>query len=624
MIVAKEQASSLKSPWTWVVVAALAVALTVVLLDILVWTPGFAAVDEEWALEKIQAFRDRGVLDIAFANGSLTFLLQLAAGWVTGFSVPCLQALGAVLMVAQVCLLRAIAKDWWGREAACFACLAFLVSATSWLWARSLLAFQVLPFWLLLGLWLLHKARGWVGTMALGVASGLVLFDYEGWPVAMAVLALAARFEPRRGSGRRLGELLAGMALGGGVVALVSADQLPSYFSFRHAQSAPSGLGFLSFLGTHLRQYWLGGETIPFMGVTGSPVFAIWAIPLLAIGVIASGGNFAWLAVGGVLGLLPLGLRSAALEPNRTAAAWPLFCLLAGCGGAAVWRKLAERRNGKALAVGVLSALVLVGGALEFRAFRASQAAADPVYYAKGRRVMALGRSLRGSGIRHVAVELGGRPQGWLRLAMGLEGQPGRFVPEAAVVPWQYAGIALDAKAGRLEALPTADGQPPVFVLWPSTAQAARLQGVESGLWRQWSRGRNLLRRDEVRWILDAARRADIDKADPWVRTALWERAIDTALDLGDFDAALVGEALRGPLVSAGALVEVAYRAEGLPPRLLFDLSTRAVAIDPRYRALWKKRWELMDRLGMSEARAREQARVSAMGANATWWGLWM
>jgi hypothetical protein len=206
----------------------------------------------------------------------------------------------------------------------------------------------------------LSLRRPWQ-SLAWGAACGIMLMDYEGWPLGLPGLAAllllvpapAARWK-NRATWAALGfAVVAGWALWRG------APQLAVYVGQRKAYSVPSGGGQAwSYLAVHLKEFFLGGgSALPTQGVPlGAAQFPLWALAPLVLGLLLSLGRRVTAPRGAIPALLlsaacPLLAFSAhapAVPSERVLTAWPrpgLGLAVAARRGLGRGRLDAERRG---------------------------------------------------------------------------------------------------------------------------------------------------------------------------------------------------------------------------------------------------------------------------------------
>ncbi|HXB97793.1 MAG TPA: hypothetical protein VNZ54_07040, partial [bacterium] len=184
----------------------------------------------------------------------------------------------------ELVLLAAVARRWWGVEAAAWALCCDLLCADTWMRARSFLAFAWLPAELLLLAWLSGKVKARWAALVWGVAAACLVMDYEGALLALPGLVLAClTLEPE--FRRRWAWVLGAMAATLGLIFALQQKVVSDYSNLR--QSVNLGEGARSVAASWVKNLWqllVGGEPMPYFSVQHWPAVAVWAMPLMAVG----------------------------------------------------------------------------------------------------------------------------------------------------------------------------------------------------------------------------------------------------------------------------------------------------------------------------------------------------
>jgi hypothetical protein len=554
---------------------------------------GLAVAAALWALA------DAGVLhpgveswDPVAAVGAAAGLLQgqpqpfrLGGGWLQlhamaaamaafGSGPVALRLPNLAAFLVESLLLWRLAKAWAGPLAGLGALAVNSLAAATWLRLRLPLAYMAVPAELLAGLWLLEGGAAWRG-LALGAMAGLGLADYEGWAVALPVLAVAWAVRPASSRPKAGWVLAAGLAVAAAVAAGTHA-YASSYVYTRlgHGQAGP---GWLSewFRGTW--RYFSGwGQADQLLG--SLPAFPYWALPLLLAGALA-GGPRRWALAGWILlGLAPLGLAGTVAEANRAVVAWPALCLCSGLGLAALARRAPRR-----WALLLCCAGIAVGAAAEGGAYAAMQDRADALSRSYWRRLDAAAGVLRQRGQGRPLRILSGldwRAAPELGLRAGLP-EGGQDAETWALLPREYVPRHPDPSWGLW--IPERDPELPGAELWllrlaPAQAQvfAARNQWLE-GFRRRSGPAANALS------VLAAASSAlrDPGLRDPWLRRALIDLYLHTVMQSQQDPAQCLPLLLAQPSLSSWQAAIAAQALAPTDPRRALALAEQSLRDDP-------------------------------------------
>lgn len=549
--------------------AAPGLALAFILADLFAFHPGYSAVDESRNVLYAQLALEGSPLSWISATGSVTRLLQWLATRCLGPSLAALHSPALFAFCLENLLLWSLARRLFGRRAAYAALLFNLACAFSLLRGRSLLSYALLPCELLLALHLLWM-RGRGAALAAGLLGGLFFFDYEAWAVGMAVLGLLAFIGPRRGRGWAAG---AGLALGAGIVLWVSREHLMGWYLMRRSYSGGADLGGrgAEWL-LNLRAFFLGGDSIAYLGPDGHSAVPRWSLPFLALGLWGARKKtwlLAWLA----LGLAPLMATSYGSEPNRAICAWPALALLAALG----FRQL--RALGRKPAWALLLAAAALGSADELRAYQASMDRNAAAAYGRSRTLMQAAKNLREISARGglellTDFEFERGPE--LRFLAGpLDPGPRclAWIPE----PWLPA---LSLEKGSWLTVQNEPSVAPEYFLEPAPALALRLRAIDREI-----RGLEAALPQHEQRKAAAQTFAWLDShpgADIWVRSALWAREMNYAGSSGDISQARMDQLLAEPLNSAAPLYQPGILMLHSHPIWARQMLLKGQKIDPR------------------------------------------
>jgi hypothetical protein len=507
---------------------------------------GFALRDESMVLAGAKRFAEGGGWNPAWGRGSLTRWLQyrlMALGSWRFLHIPILLA-----VVSQSALFARLGRRLGGPRVAQGALLAGVLSAAFLVQARSLLPFAVLPC--LLALSMLGLLRGGAWAAAGGFVAALGLLEYEGVLLALPGLAAMSLFEPhlkdRAGRWFMLGALLAlPLVLG------LSLHSLQDWWRYRLMANPIHGdaAGALR----RVWQWFTGGPTQPFMGVSGHSAFPLWALPLALLGLATQARRRPWLWLWFLACLAAQIPGTPIFEPQRSIAALPVLCLAAGFGWAAAWRWSRSRR-GLALA---LLCLPVLGLALELRAFDRSMRAGQE-HYNRSQAWMGFARAHGGEANLDASL---------LPLGFAMEAvhgsRPG--LPREIWVPLDFAADA-PAWPGRLM-LDNA-GQATDMVLRPPAADPLLMElAALRGTWLRFNDERS----QQAQLCREALAYRNLRS--PLARLALWQVLMDNTVRAGqftpaDFDA-LAREHFRSPSFYQRFVQDALERDPALAGRLL-------------------------------------------------------
>lgn len=522
---------------------------SLLMLDSSLWHPGFSFFDEGLgSVATIQLWFEGSRLPFELFKGCVHRDLAAFVMAVFGKNLEVWRSFTLLAVGLECLLLYQLAKRYLDSRAGVWAVCLNLATAMTFLRARSLLSYSILPLELLLLVWLIPKARRpWVALL-LGAAAALLLADYEGWIFALPVLALAWKRE-------KLGisAMLIGFTATLASLLWISWDGLHSHLLLR-SRSLPHSA--LKVLFESLRSFFWGGETFGYMGVAWHSVFPIWALPALALGFFKAPR---WLWVWVLLGLIPMFFVGTAAEPNRLMVAWPALCLLSGFGFALIPRKLTL----------ILVAGLLLGAGLEARAYVSSMRSQYANYYGGSALLMHSAKRARittPDGVEFIS-ELDYETSAAERFVWTAYGPPKKQGLSLALIPWDYA-IAV-------KPMPV-EGE----LYKPDRKLARRLKAIElelMALRRDLPLFNQIKRREALLTYL-----REHKQADPWVRTAVIEGALGLSFMIGDLPKELLQAVLEGKLSSAASYAWLAEKSKAADPKFSAYLSERARRKDPR------------------------------------------
>ena len=534
----------------WLVAA---IFMLLLALDCGLWHPGYAYLDEGNQVSMVQDWREGRAIPFELFKGSVYRACAVACVKVLGPSLLALRMPGLVALGLECLLLFRMGCSFFGRRAGLWAVLACLACAQTFLRARSLLSFTVLPFEMLALLMILPREwSGWASFLY-GAALGALLSDYEGGLLCLPIVALFWMLSPPR-SRPSVTHALAGFGLVLGCLVWNSWDGMADYLS-RRMRSLP-GVGMPSTfpLTQFLNSFFMGGDCIAYLGVSQRSFVAAWTLPALAIGLTLALRRATKLLLWLALGCLPCVTIAAAAEPNRILAAWPALCIL--CGAGLAW-------------------LLLVGGGIwEAKGYSDSMKVGYERWYSESTAVARLQQRNPG---KQLVNELGGEYSSQFRF-LWPQGEPG--AKTMFLLPWEFAP-GLGDKRSQLKFEFTALGEPPLAYLDTiDSATASRLCRIDSQV---RDLRRNLPRfayRKHRELLLEYLRLAE---GDVWTRTIAFEEALRWSSDIGNLPEPLLAMGLRAPLVSSSGPLWLANQAHqsGDDP-FARRLCARALQIDFR------------------------------------------
>ena len=549
------------------------------------WSPGIAAPDELAVLASLVRNAQGAWPQWRFGGGSVTLTLQALFSRGLPHGTLWVQALPSLSLGLEGLLLARLGARLGGPRAGIAAALVNAVAAFSLLRARTLLAFSLLPLELLILLALLPRVRRPWAAFAWGLAAAGLLTDYEVWLCALPGLALLALQQRRQRA-----FIGAGFGLGLAIILGLSAPSLANYAQRRAA------LG--TFHGGNAAWRALSAPWAYFTGAHGGvhelgawPAFPLWALPTALLGLWLWGLPRAGLLVIAAIGLLPLAAGDVTVEARRASVAWPMLCLAAGTGVAAV---LAQRPRWTPW---LLAALLPLAGA-EAWALHQGLAQRDAATYGLSRRALLAAETLdkAAPGPKELWLDLSGTDHDWERWWLG--STPGGEV--WALVPGAYALPSLRAQCLAWIPVQVA-GAAPVVWIKPGPALALRLRTVEDqgrALFEGDDHGRGQAR------LLERSMGGLAQVRDPWIRSMRLELALQAGMELGRPADEALAAVERGPLASSNALLLAsAWLAPREPGRAL-RLARQATGLDPRRAPAWRLRARLAGALGLDpEAR---------------------
>jgi hypothetical protein len=326
------------------------------------------------------------------------------------------------------------------------------------------------------------------------------------------------------------------------------------------------------------------------------PAFPLWALPLLAAGLVW-GGTQRWpLLAWALLGLAPLALPGTVAEANRAVVAWPALCLLSGLGLAALARPLPRRA-----ALALACAWLALGATSEARAYAGMQDRCDPLARSYWRRLEMAANVLRQRATSRplrLLSDLDWRPAPELVLRAGLASGDGH-AETWALLPREYAPRPLDPAWGLW--IPLRDPQSPgavLYLLRLAPAQAERFAARDRWLANfraQAGPAANALA------VLQAVQSALKDPAlkDPWLRRTLLDLDVHTVMEAQQDPGQCLPLLLAEPRLSPWQAAIAAQALAARDPRRALALAEQSVREDPERAAAVA----LRDRLRQALAR---------------------
>lgn len=482
----------------------------------------------------------------AWAQGSLTTLLQWGACLAFGASLPVVHAVSVALVLLECALLFLWVRREAGVHAAWAALLVHAVNGSLLVRGYGLTSAVLLPS-LALGILLLGLGSPKRALIA-GLLAGLGTADYEAWLLAMPVLGLWLLGRDRRHARWAFGGLGLGLAL----VVLPSWGILSAWWQFRAANDVAGALPNLSARAAAVFGALFLGQShaSPHLVLSGHPWLAPWTWPFLAAGAIEAWRRqrSLFLLLAGLLG--PLALNSAAVETQRAVAALPVFALLAGLG----WAGLRPRLQGLVQRPDlVLVLLAVLGLSMELAAYRAHRLRYDADHWGRSAAMRAF--LAREGGQARLLTRL--HPDsGAMRFLLRQAPVAAPDAPLLALVePELLADLAVDPATVRNISVHPKQAHP--LVLAPILAALApRLLKLDADLAAldppiTGSRGA-----DREHWA--ALRDAPLSQDPLWLALA-WKRWIDSAASAGLLTRADAERAFSAPFKTGHPFVGVIY-----------------------------------------------------------------
>jgi hypothetical protein len=570
----------LKRGWLWLAWLACLSALGYSVLDWALRRPGFSFPDEIWVLINTQDYFEDHITPWSLGTGSLCRWLEALASGLNQGSLAPLHAPALLAFALESFLLWRLARRLFGERAACGALLFNALSALTWLRLRSLLSFALLPMELLLLLNLVTWAgpRRSLALAAAGLLGGLLLLDYEAWLLGIFIpfLFLASSGQKQGWKWLALGSFV-GMAFS----LWVSRENLSSWLQLRSSFSAPfPGRSLVGEFSGNLRDFFLGGPSVPYLGVDGHSAVPTWGWPFLLLGL----GRLRarrWIVLWIGLGLLPLAAAAYGSEPNRAMLAWPALCLTAGLGWDWAWEQGNTFANKKWLAWAVALMLGL-GVSIEVAAYESSMNKNYASSYGESLGLIQATQYLRenqaeaGPLLSDMELDHGGA----LRYLAGPANAGTKGQPPLA---WLSRGniLAVKKSHGRWILVRPLAGQPGVSLWEPDSVWRLRLETINAQLRDFHGRlvpmtyNYQARRQQLLTWLGDPLVR------DPWVRTALWTKLATDASLSGDLDEKILERLLSEKLVSTDPLYSPGIYLAKAKPKLALRMLEAAAKINP-------------------------------------------
>jgi hypothetical protein len=328
-------------------------------------------------------------------------------------------------------ILWRLARRLADEGTAAWAVLSNLLCSFTLMRGRSLLSYALVPAELLALAELFMAAEGLAGRLCFGLFASLLGLDYELWLYGSLLAILFGLFADKTWQGRLA--ILFGFCAGSIILVWNSKESVQTYLALRQAKSSPGEAGkFALTLVAHLKDFFLGGQVVPYIGTDQHPAFPAWAWPGLAFGFSLAWGKFRWLLAWLILSLLPLGFRSPGLEPQRAILAWPALCFCAGLG----LRRMAQscRHLGKPCMVALIT-LPAAGYAWDLKAHaRSMQASWADIYGPAEAQIQAIERMKAASGpfLMHFDFHSTGPARYLISNLASPDGEP------LALIPWYF------------------------------------------------------------------------------------------------------------------------------------------------------------------------------------------
>ncbi len=572
----------------WALVLGLCFASALILLPRFdIWT-GWASVDEEAVLSWVQSIREGLWPPLRLGQGYL-HQLTLALGCGTfGWTALGARVTAFFIFLAECAALSALTKRWAGERPAVWAVLVNCLAAFSLTRGASLLSFSMTPLELCLLLLALPRATkhsGW--ALVWGALVALFAVDYEG--ALLAVPGLGVAFALARPKARVVLAGGAGLVLGAGLLVWGSAPYFADTLAVRRSQSLPpNAIQAWRFFVAHAQQYFMGGgRGLVYLGSPQHPAWPPWALAGLLLGLPLTwikGSRAVWLLL--LLPFVALLAHSPAIEPNRVVVAWPMLCLVAGVGLAALVGWLKARRPRLQF---LILPLVLAGAVSEARAYLRGLEEHWPRFYhesASLERARIYLDSLNPRPQVLSSMRPGGGELG--RFALGTPADQGQNLV-LVLLPWQLSAQR-DPKEGQWFDFYSVNAEAPVTLLLPAPESAKLWIAREARLnawWRQ-------LRALPPSQALAKLRAIDMALEDPWSRSALWDQRLRLARYLGQENVVELSQAATQSPAPADAWMRLAQGFAGIDPSKALAAVSNATRADPRRRDAWRLKLGLL------------------------------
>lgn len=560
-------------------VLAILVFASMTLGDALVWHRGFSELDECSTVRKAWEMFHGGILALSVTTGSLTDVYIGLSQWALGPRLLALHLPTLLLFALENVLLWRMATRHFGKQCAWGAVMFNLLCVFSFARVRSLLSYANLPCELMLVLELAETDNN-AARIAAGFLAGIFSLDYEawvlsGWPVL--IIVVLGIIKPTKPGAKA--QMIGGFVIGAGLALALSWDNLQSYWTLRTHFTLQAHAAKNEVWGQSLLGLFKGAETLPGFGnARNHPSLAPWAWPILALGIVGawhrSRAVLAWLAAGLILLIPP---SAGFNEFQRSIAAWPAFCLLAGLGYIELQRRGMEKFRFFPF---VLLAWLVPGVCWECQAFLQSQAHYSASYYGRSRAELEAAAWLKAQGPVHLLSSLGFERASEFEW-MCPEPSPPQGKP-VALIFWE-ALPPLGNQGPLLHRFRDPDGGQEVYLLQLEAPWDQRLLSADSYLSAFWNAQPHYDRLLILKRI--AAALHDPNLKHPWIRTELWERRMTEASQMGLVDAAMIQELRAEPLLHAGPLYFPAQYLSRFDLNLAAELHAQALMLDPRLKA---------------------------------------